>query len=62
MKRVANKAKSFREAEAWDIKQQIEMTPQERMRAARALKDRAYPPPQPDVREWHRKNKGTDGD
>ena len=55
MKRVANKATSFKEAEAWDIKQQIEMTPQERMRAARALKDRAYPPPQPDVREWHRK-------
>ncbi len=55
MKRVVNKAASFEEAESWDIKQQIEMTPQERMRAARAIKDRLFPPPQPDVREWHRK-------
>lgn len=55
MKRVVNRATTFDEAEAWDIKQQTEMTPQERIRAARAIKDRVYPPPRPDVREGHRK-------
>lgn len=47
------KAKSFKEAARWDIEQQVRMSPQERCRAARALKDRLYPNAK-DVRECHR--------
>jgi hypothetical protein len=55
MKRIVNIAKGFKEAEAWDIKQQIEMTPDERLRASRILRDRVYGKNCMDVREWHRK-------
>ncbi|MFN0151648.1 MAG: hypothetical protein ACKVU1_13170 [bacterium] len=54
MERIVHIAKSFEEAEAWDIEQQVRMTPAERMRVARVLKDRCYPPNSPDVRECHR--------
>lgn len=46
-----NIAKGFDAAEAWDIEQQIRMTPLERMRAAAELKRRFYPPDAPDIRE-----------
>jgi hypothetical protein len=55
MERVAYKAKNFQEAARWDIEQNVRMTPQERWRAARALKDRLYPKAK-DVRECHRTN------
>ena len=42
MKRVVNIAKNFKEAEEWDIKQQVNMTHQERMEAACILRDRFY--------------------
>lgn len=54
VERIVHIAKSFEEAEAWDIEQQVRMTPAERMRVARVLKDRCYPPNSPDVRECHR--------
>ena len=54
MERVVNKADSFEQADEWDIRQQVEMTPAERMRIARALKKRAYPGPVKDIRECHR--------
>ncbi len=56
MKRVVHKARSFDEAADWDIKQQVSMTPQERIRASRELQKRAYPGPRQDVRECHRKS------
>lgn len=56
MERVVHVARSFDEAEDWDVRQQVAMTPQQRMRAARALKDRAYPGRQKDVRECHRRS------
>lgn len=55
MERVAHKSRSAREAAVWERAQYKEMTLAERVRVARALKRRAYPPPQPDVREWHRR-------
>ena len=55
MDRTVNKAKTFEEARAWDIQQHIRMTPNERMEAAAELKRRAYPEPNKDVREWHRR-------
>jgi len=43
MERVVYKAASFHDADKWDQTQQKAMTPQERMRVAKALRDRAYP-------------------
>lgn len=54
MKRVVHKAVSHEDARRWDIEQHVSMTPAERMRAARELKDRVYPPDAKDVRACHR--------
>ncbi len=51
MDRVVHKARDHDEARAWDIAQNAAMTPEQRLRAARVLKDRAYPPDAKDVRE-----------
>jgi hypothetical protein len=42
MKRIVNKSKNHKEAEEWDIIQQINMTPEERQQAAKELKIRVY--------------------
>ncbi len=54
MERIAHKARSFEEAAEWDIRQHVEMSPQERQAAARALRERVYGPAAPDVREAER--------
>lgn len=54
MERVVNKSKNAREAENWDIKQQIAMTPGERQEAVRILKERVYGKDNPDVKEAER--------
>lgn len=51
MKPIVHKAKNFREAEAWDIEQQIRMRPEERQRIAKYLKERYYGKNPPDVRD-----------
>lgn len=53
MERVAKKSSSFTQAEAWERQQYRSMTPAERMRAARRIKDRLFPGRQLDVRECH---------
>ena len=55
MERVVNIARSHKKADDWDIRQQVAMSPQERIRASRELRRRAYPPPNKDVRECHAK-------
>jgi hypothetical protein len=50
-KMAMHKSRSFREAEEWDIAQQLAMTPEERRKAAYELKKRFYGPQCPDVRE-----------
>ena len=55
MERVIHKAKSFKEADEWDIQQQIAMTPEQRLRAAKELRDRVYPANPKDVRACHAK-------
>jgi hypothetical protein len=55
MERVVHKAKSFKEAEDWDIEQQVAMTPEQRLRAAKELRDRVYPATAKDVRACHEK-------
>lgn len=54
MERVVHKTTSHEEARRWDIEQQTSMTPEERLRAARDLKERAYPAGAKDVRACHR--------
>lgn len=54
MERIAQKSHGHDEARRWDIEQHVSMTPEERLRAARILKDRVYPPDSKDVRACHR--------
>jgi hypothetical protein len=54
MYRVVHKALSHEDAARWDVEQHVAMTVDERLRAARVLKDRAYPSDAKDVRAWHR--------
>jgi len=55
MERIGRKSRGARDAQAWEIAQYQRMTPAERLRAARILKERVYPKPRPDVRECHRR-------
>lgn len=48
---VFNIAKNFKEAEEWDIKQNISMTPEERIKAAKELEIFFYGRKTVDVRE-----------
>lgn len=51
MERIVHISRSFEEAEEWDILQSIMMTPEERLEAAKELRDRVYGKDRPDVRE-----------
>ena len=51
--RTCHKSSSFEEAEAWDVEQQISMTPHERQEAALELKRRVYGEKSPDIKESH---------
>lgn len=51
MERIVNKAKNNKEAENWDILQQISLTPEERQKIAKELKLRFYGNNVPDVRQ-----------
>ena len=57
MERIVHIAKSFEEAEQWDIQQTLSMTPDERLAAAKELMERVFGEDQPDVREFY--NIGT---
>jgi hypothetical protein len=53
MERIVHIAKSFKEAEEWDFQQNISMTPEERLEAAKELKERVYGKNSPDVRAFY---------
>jgi hypothetical protein len=55
MKKVVHKSRNFKEAEEWDILQQIKMTPEERQDIALELKKRVYGKKSPDLREVHQR-------
>jgi hypothetical protein len=42
MERIFNKARNSKEAENWDIQQQISITPVERQYIAKVLRERFY--------------------
>lgn len=50
MERILNIAKNNKEAEEWDVEQQIKMTPEQRQNIAKELKKRYYGDNIPDVR------------
>ena len=54
MERIEHKSRQHGEAQRRDVEQQISMDPAERLRAARMLKDRAFPRDAKDVRACHR--------
>ncbi len=54
-RKIIHIARSFKEAEEWDILQQIQMTPEERQKIALKLKRRLYGPETPDIREYYEK-------
>jgi hypothetical protein len=54
MERIAHKSRNFREAAEWDVEQHVSMTPNQRMLAAKVLRERVYGKNAKDVREWHR--------
>jgi hypothetical protein len=54
MERIVHKSQSFREAQRWDIKQHLAMTPRERIRVARELQRKVYSSKTKDVRACHR--------
>lgn len=56
MKKVVKISKSFKEAEEWDIEQQIKMSPRERQRAAKKLKERVYGKDVKDVRAFYKED------
>lgn len=51
MERIAHVAHGFEEAFRWEIEQYRRMSPDERREVAKALRDRAYGPSCPDVRD-----------
>ena len=55
MERICNKAKNYKEAEEWDIKQQLSMTSEERQDAAKELRERVYGRDNIDIKDSIRK-------
>jgi len=54
MERIVHIAKDFEEAELWDIEQCLAMSPDERLEAAKVLKERVFGVNHPDLREFYR--------
>jgi len=53
MEAVVNKCRSFTEADAWDRRQQLAMTPQQRINVSRELQRRVFGRVK-DIRECHK--------
>lgn len=51
VERIGHKARGFAQAREWEIEQLRAMTPDERRRVAKALRDRVYGTSCPDVRD-----------
>lgn len=55
MQRVMHKTRTFRQADEWDIRQQLGMSAQQRIRIVRELQKRVYSDTAKDVRACHKK-------
>ena len=54
IERIFHKAKNYKEAEEWDIQQQIKMSHEERQMVSKVLRERVYGKDTVDVRKAHR--------
>lgn len=54
IERTVHKSHDFETAMDWDVRQHLSLSPQERLRAARMLKERVFSSDAPDVRECHK--------
>ena len=54
VERIVKRSRTFREADRWDIQQNLALTPEQRIQIAHALRKRAYPGKAKDIRECHR--------
>ena len=54
IERIFHKAKNFKEAEEWDIQQQIKMSHEERQMVSKVLRERVYGKDTVDVKKAHR--------
>ena len=54
VERIFHKAKNYKEAEEWDIQQQIKMSHEERQMVSKVLRERVYGKDTLDVRKAHR--------
>ncbi|MGO9482329.1 MAG: hypothetical protein ACLP05_11200 [Candidatus Kryptoniota bacterium] len=50
MERIVNKAKSHKDAEEWDVAQQVAMAPEQRQEIAKELRERFFGVNNADVR------------
>jgi hypothetical protein len=50
LKHIVHVSKGFAEAQAWEIEQELSMTPAERQEAARYLREKVWGKNRPDVR------------
>lgn len=57
MERIVHKAKNHKEAELWDIYQQVNMKPEERQRAAKKLKEKVFGIKSQDIKEAYKRKK-----
>jgi hypothetical protein len=55
MERVFNKSKDFKEAEEWDIMQNVRLTPEDRQKAAAELRQRVFGKTMPAMRRLRKK-------
>ncbi len=54
MKKIAHIARNHREADEWDILQQISMAVEQRLEIAKSLKKRFYGEKTVDIREYYK--------
>ena len=54
MERTVHKSHDVEAATEWDVHQHLSLSPQERLCAARTLKERVFSSDAPDVRECHK--------
>ena len=54
MERIVHKTKNFKDAEKYNINQNISMSPEQRQAAAKKIKERVYGKSNPDIREYHK--------
>jgi hypothetical protein len=54
---IVHTSKGFAEAHAWEIAQELAMTPAERQAAAQYLKEKVWGAQPPDIRTWRNRTK-----